>query len=130
VGHTTHDTHNPPTTPNQQKLQRKVAALEVEQAIKRLAAAGDHRRARAAIDRLIAEYAFSAQANHRKVLFVMVVMVDCCGLCAAGSCEDFEAAGAFREESPKTHPHCPAPSPCQTKRNRARCCAWPPPRWA
>jgi vacuole morphology and inheritance protein 14 len=46
---------------------RKVAALEVEQIVKRLAAANDHHRIRLIIDKLISEYAFSAQANHRKV---------------------------------------------------------------
>jgi vacuole morphology and inheritance protein 14 len=46
---------------------RKVAALEVEQIVKRLAAAGDQARIRAIIEKLIAEYAFSPQANHRKV---------------------------------------------------------------
>ena len=46
---------------------RKVAALEVEQIVKRLAAAGDQNRIRLIIDKLIAEYAFSPQANHRKV---------------------------------------------------------------
>ena len=56
---------------------RKAAALEVEQLVKRLAAGGagpqqqpasspDHARIRALIDRLIAEFAFSPQANHRK----------------------------------------------------------------
>jgi vacuole morphology and inheritance protein 14 len=44
-----------------------VAALEVEQAVKRLAGAGDAQRVRLLIDKLIAEYAFSPQANHRKV---------------------------------------------------------------
>lgn len=48
-------------------LQRKVAALEVEQVVKRLASAGEHHRIRMIIDKLIAEYAFSPQANHRKV---------------------------------------------------------------
>jgi vacuole morphology and inheritance protein 14 len=46
---------------------RKVAALEVEQIVKRLATAGDQNRIRLIIDKLIAEYAFSPQANHRKV---------------------------------------------------------------
>lgn len=45
---------------------RKAAALEVEQVVKRLAALQDHARVRALVDRLIAEYAFSPQANHRK----------------------------------------------------------------
>lgn len=45
----------------------QVAALEVEQIVKRLAAANDHTRIRAIIDKLISEYAFSPQANHRKV---------------------------------------------------------------
>jgi vacuole morphology and inheritance protein 14 len=44
-----------------------VAALEVEQVVKRLAAAGEHHRVRLIIDKLIAEYAFSPQPNHRKV---------------------------------------------------------------
>jgi hypothetical protein len=56
----------PPHTPTH-KPQRKVAALEVEQVVKRLAASNDHPRIRAIIDKLIAEYAFSPQANHRKV---------------------------------------------------------------
>ena len=46
---------------------RKVAALEVEQIVKRLSAAGDHQRISQIIDKLTAEYAFSPQANHRKV---------------------------------------------------------------
>ena len=46
---------------------RKVAALEVEQIVKRLAAVGDTAKISAILDKLIAEYAFSAQANHRKV---------------------------------------------------------------
>eukprot|EP00775_Hariotina_reticulata_P005343 gene5343-5580_t len=45
---------------------RKVAALEVEQIVKRLAAAGDTQKISAIIEKLIAEYAFSPQANHRK----------------------------------------------------------------
>ncbi|WIA13429.1 hypothetical protein OEZ85_007009 [Tetradesmus obliquus] len=45
---------------------RKVAALEVEQIVKRLAAVGDTAKISAILDKLIAEYAFSAQANHRK----------------------------------------------------------------
>jgi vacuole morphology and inheritance protein 14 len=44
-----------------------VAALEVEQIVKRLAAVGDTAKISAILDKLIAEYAFSAQANHRKV---------------------------------------------------------------
>jgi hypothetical protein len=46
---------------------RKVAALEVEQIVKRLAAVSDTAKISAILDKLIAEYAFSAQANHRKV---------------------------------------------------------------
>jgi len=58
----------PKTTPKTNThQQRKVAALEVEQVVKRLAASGDHHRIRAIIDKLIAEFAFSPQANHRKV---------------------------------------------------------------
>lgn len=48
---------------------RKVAALEVEQIVKRLATAGDTAKISAIIDKLISEYAFSPQANHRKVFF-------------------------------------------------------------
>jgi hypothetical protein len=46
---------------------RKMAALEVEQIVKRLAAAGDTAKISSIIDKLIAEFAFSPQANHRKV---------------------------------------------------------------
>jgi hypothetical protein len=46
---------------------RKLAALDVEQLIKRLAAQNDQHRIRLIIDKLIGEYAFSSQANHRKV---------------------------------------------------------------
>jgi vacuole morphology and inheritance protein 14 len=46
---------------------RKVAALEVEQIIKRLASANDDARIRLIVDRLISEFAFSQQPNHRKV---------------------------------------------------------------
>lgn len=46
---------------------RKMAALEVEQIVKRLAGAGDTAKISAIIDKLIAEFAFSPQANHRKV---------------------------------------------------------------
>lgn len=46
---------------------RKLAALEVEQRVKQLAAAGDDARVREIIRRLITEYASSQQANHRKV---------------------------------------------------------------
>jgi hypothetical protein len=46
---------------------RKMAALEVEQIVKRLAAAGDTTKISSIIDKLIAEFAFSPQANHRKV---------------------------------------------------------------
>ncbi|KAG2435963.1 hypothetical protein HXX76_007157 [Chlamydomonas incerta] len=45
---------------------RKVAALEVEQLIKRLAAQNDQHRIRLTVDKLISDYAFSSQANHRK----------------------------------------------------------------
>ncbi|EFJ46562.1 hypothetical protein VOLCADRAFT_62382 [Volvox carteri f. nagariensis] len=45
---------------------RKVAALDVEQLIKRLASHNDQHRIRLIIDKLITEYAFSSQANHRK----------------------------------------------------------------
>ncbi|GFR44339.1 hypothetical protein Agub_g5555, partial [Astrephomene gubernaculifera] len=45
---------------------RKLAALDVEQLIKRLAAQNDQHRIRLIIDKLISEYAFSSQANHRK----------------------------------------------------------------
>lgn len=51
---------------------RKVAALEVEQIVKRLAAAGDTAKISAIIDKLISEYAFSPQANHRKVIVAVV----------------------------------------------------------
>lgn len=47
---------------------RKVAALEVEQIVKRLAAAAETGKISAIIDKLISEYAFSPQANHRKVI--------------------------------------------------------------
>lgn len=46
---------------------RKMAALEVEQIVKRLATAGDTSKISSIIDKLIAEFAFSPQANHRKV---------------------------------------------------------------
>jgi vacuole morphology and inheritance protein 14 len=46
---------------------RKLAALEVEQLIKRLAVSNDQQRIRAIIDKLIGEFAFSPQPNHRKV---------------------------------------------------------------
>jgi hypothetical protein len=46
---------------------RKMAALEVEQIVKRLAAAGDTAKISSIIDKLISEFAFSPQANHRKV---------------------------------------------------------------
>ena len=45
---------------------RKCAALEVEQLVKNLAAAGNTRRVGQIIDRLVQDYAFSPQANHRK----------------------------------------------------------------
>ncbi|KAG2433054.1 hypothetical protein HYH02_012758 [Chlamydomonas schloesseri] len=45
---------------------RKVAALEVEQLIKKLAAQNDQHRIRLTVDKLISDYAFSSQANHRK----------------------------------------------------------------
>eukprot|EP00201_Polytomella_parva_P000025 CAMPEP_0175039508 /NCGR_PEP_ID=MMETSP0052_2-20121109/630_1 /TAXON_ID=51329 ORGANISM="Polytomella parva, Strain SAG 63-3" /NCGR_SAMPLE_ID=MMETSP0052_2 /ASSEMBLY_ACC=CAM_ASM_000194 /LENGTH=479 /DNA_ID=CAMNT_0016301383 /DNA_START=141 /DNA_END=1576 /DNA_ORIENTATION=+ len=45
---------------------RKLAALEVEQIIKRLAQQNDQHRIRIIIDKLIGEFAFSAVANHRK----------------------------------------------------------------
>ncbi|GLI67554.1 hypothetical protein VaNZ11_011781 [Volvox africanus] len=45
---------------------RKFAALDVEQLIKRLAAQNDQHRIRLIIDKLISEYSFSSQANHRK----------------------------------------------------------------
>ncbi|KXZ45904.1 hypothetical protein GPECTOR_49g488 [Gonium pectorale] len=45
---------------------RKAAALDVEQLIKRLALQNDQHRIRLIIDKLISEYAFSSQANHRK----------------------------------------------------------------
>lgn len=47
---------------------RKAAALEVEQVVKRLAAHNDQHRLRLIIDKLISEYAFSNQANARKVM--------------------------------------------------------------
>lgn len=55
--------------PSRDKLyeKRKIAALEVEQIVKRLAAVNDQQRIRLIIDKLISEYAFSPQANHRKV---------------------------------------------------------------
>lgn len=56
---------------------RKVAALEVEQIVKRLAAAGDTAKISAIIDKLIAEYAFSAQANHRKVGSIVSARTGC-----------------------------------------------------
>lgn len=46
---------------------RKLAALDVEQLIKRLAAQNDQHRIRLIIEKLISEYAFSSQPNHRKV---------------------------------------------------------------
>lgn len=46
---------------------RKMAALEVEQIVKRLATAGDTAKISSIIDKLISEFAFSPQANHRKV---------------------------------------------------------------
>lgn len=45
---------------------RKTAALEVEQIIKKLVSANDLNRIRLIIDKLIADYAFSAQTNYRK----------------------------------------------------------------
>ena len=46
---------------------RKMAALEVEQIVKRLAASGETAKISSIIDKLISEFAFSPQANHRKV---------------------------------------------------------------
>lgn len=62
---------------------RKVAALEVEQIVKRLATGGDAGRISAIIDKLIAEYAFSAQANHRKV------RVSCAWPCSSWPCSSW-----------------------------------------
>ncbi|KAF5837786.1 vacuolar 14 Fab1-binding region-domain-containing protein [Dunaliella salina] len=45
---------------------RKMAALEVEQTVKRLSKSHDEARVQKVVDKLIAEYAFSPQANHRK----------------------------------------------------------------
>eukprot|EP00197_Chlamydomonas_leiostraca_P006683 CAMPEP_0202873426 /NCGR_PEP_ID=MMETSP1391-20130828/23249_1 /ASSEMBLY_ACC=CAM_ASM_000867 /TAXON_ID=1034604 /ORGANISM="Chlamydomonas leiostraca, Strain SAG 11-49" /LENGTH=390 /DNA_ID=CAMNT_0049554645 /DNA_START=42 /DNA_END=1210 /DNA_ORIENTATION=+ len=45
---------------------RKLAALEIEQLVKKLAAAGDHGRVRLLVDKLVSEYAFTVQPNHRK----------------------------------------------------------------
>mmetsp|Transcript_2306 Transcript_2306/g.5914 ORF Transcript_2306/g.5914 Transcript_2306/m.5914 type:complete len:925 (+) Transcript_2306:104-2878(+) len=45
---------------------RKIAALEVEQTVKRLSKSHDDARVQKVVDKLIAEYAFSPQANHRK----------------------------------------------------------------
>ena len=45
---------------------RKGAALEVEQIVKNLAAAGNTRRVGQIIDRLVQDFAFSPQANYRK----------------------------------------------------------------
>ena len=47
-------------------LPLQVAALEVEQIVKRLSANGDTRAIWSLVDRLISEFAFSQQANHRK----------------------------------------------------------------
>lgn len=62
---------------------RKVAALEVEQIVKRLAAANDQARIRLIIDKLIAEYSFSPQANHRKAWGVGWGEGGCAGCAAA-----------------------------------------------
>ena len=72
---------------------RKVAALEVEQIVKRLAAAGDHARIRLIIDKLIAEYSFSPQANYRKVCVILLL------LCVSRSCTLLQHAGD-RSRSP------------------------------
>ena len=45
---------------------RKCAALEVEQLVKSLAAAGNTKRVGQIIDKLIEDFAFSPQANYRK----------------------------------------------------------------
>ena len=45
---------------------RKCAALEVEQLVKSLAATGNTKRVGQIIDKLIADFAFSPQANYRK----------------------------------------------------------------
>lgn len=45
---------------------RKCAALEVEQLVKSLAASGNIKRVGQIIDKLIADFAFSPQANYRK----------------------------------------------------------------
>ncbi|KAG1654361.1 hypothetical protein FOA52_011295 [Chlamydomonas sp. UWO 241] len=45
---------------------RKIAALEVEQVVKRLSAQGDEARIKLIVARLISEFAFSQQVNHRK----------------------------------------------------------------
>eukprot|EP00798_Chlamydomonas_sp_ICE-L_P022232 gene22232-29299_t len=51
---------------DKQYEKRKQAALEIEAHVKRLASANDEHRIRLIIDRVIADFAFSPQANHRK----------------------------------------------------------------
>ncbi len=61
---------------------RKAAALEVEQVVKRLAAHNDQHRLRLIIDKLISEYAFSNQANARKVIIAAVLQPEQYPLCS------------------------------------------------
>ena len=48
---------------------------QVEGIVKQLTAAGDHDRISAVINLLTNEYTYSPQANHRKVVFICVLMI-------------------------------------------------------
>jgi hypothetical protein len=76
---------------------RKLAALEVEQLIKRLALANDQARVRTIIDKLIGEFAFSPQANHRKVRPPLAGAGCCCWQgCGRRGCAGLEGCNARR----------------------------------
>jgi len=65
---------------------RKIAALEVEQIMKRLANNGEREKIKTLLGKLVNDYALSAQANRRKVPVLSLILVHpthreaCCAL--------------------------------------------------
>lgn len=76
---------------------RKMAALEVEQIVKRLAAAGDTAKISSIIDKLISEFAFSPQANHRKVT---LTRLHCSRISCGSACQQVDTQSLLPVLSP------------------------------
>lgn len=116
-----HTTPNPVPASLQLYDKRKVAALEVEQLVKQLSAAGNVQRISAVIAALVSQYATSSQVCWFRSGPCLQALA-CCLLCT--SCTALHCKHLLKDSGQLLHVPCRSPT-----RARAACCVWQQPPW-